>query len=135
MAATGSDSARSGATRVDRGVAGPSLPPGDGHRPPTPEPGGQDWAAQTADAVERGVAAIRSKTAEPLERAARALVYGLVAAIVGIAAGVLGAVAMVRLLDIALPGEVWSAHALAGGIFTLVGLFLWKKRTVKTIKV
>lgn len=137
MAATGSDPARSGATEVGRSVAGP-LPLSD--RGPTAAPGpspasGDDWAAQTADAIERLVAKVRSKTAEPLEGIARALVYGLVAAIVGLAAAVLAAVALVRLLDLVIPGSVWSAHALTGGIFTLAGLLLWRKRTVKTVKV
>ena len=96
---------------------------------------GDDWAAQTADTIERVVGSVRAKTAEPLEKVARAAVYGLVAAIVGVAAAVLGAVALVRILDVVIPGGVWSAHALTGGIFTAAGLFLWRKRTVKTVKV
>ncbi len=78
---------------------------------------------------------VRGKTSGPLETLARALVYGLVALIVGLAAAVLGAVALVRGLDLALPGDVWVAHGLTGGIFALAGLFLWRKRTVKTVKV
>ena len=96
---------------------------------------GGDWAAQTADTIERVVGSVRGKTAEPLDRIARVLVYGLVAGILGVAALVLLAVAVVRGLDVAIPGEVWSAHAVAGGIFTLAGLFLWRKRSVKTVKV
>lgn len=81
------------------------------------------------------MAAVRAKTAEPLEKVALTLVYGLVAGIVGVAAMVLGAVALVRVLDLLIPGDVWAAHALVGGIFVLGGLFLWRKRTVKTVKV
>lgn len=95
---------------------------------------GSDWAAQTADSIERVVGSVRGKTSEPLERIARILVYGLLAAVVGIAALALLAVLLVRGLDILIPGEVWSAHLLAGGIFTLLGLFLWRKRTVKTVR-
>ena len=94
-----------------------------------------DWAAQTADKIDRIVGSVRGKTSEPLERVARIVVYGLVAAIVGVAAAVLLAVMAVRALDVAIPGEVWSAHLVAGGIFTLAGLFLWRKRSVKTVKV
>jgi hypothetical protein len=94
-----------------------------------------DWAAQTADTIERAVGSVRGKTAEPVERVARLLVYGLVAAIVGVAALVLLSIALVRALDVAIPGEVWSAHAVTGGIFTVLGLFLWRKRTAKTVKV
>lgn len=96
---------------------------------------GGDWAAQTADTIERLVGGVRGKTAEPLERIARIVVYGVVATFLGLAAVVLLAIAVVRALDIAIPGEVWSAHVVAGGIFTLLGLFLWRKRSVKTVKV
>jgi hypothetical protein len=90
---------------------------------------GDDWAAQTADSIERIVGSVRSKTTDPVERVARILVYGLVAAIVGVAALVLVAVLVIRVLDILIPGEVWSAYVAAGGIFTVSGLLLWRKRS------
>ncbi|MDQ3461760.1 MAG: hypothetical protein M3471_01795 [Actinomycetota bacterium] len=143
MAATGSDPARSGATAVGHRRAGfpPPLESTATSGPPPPTSGlaasepGKDWAAETADAVERLVGSVRAKTSGPLEALARILVYGLVALIVGLAAAVLAAVALVRALDLALPGEVWAAHGLTGGIFVVSGLFLWRKRTVKTVKV
>ncbi|MBW8825038.1 MAG: hypothetical protein JF603_01620 [Acidobacteria bacterium] len=95
---------------------------------------GTDWAAQAADTIDRVVLAVRGKTTAPLERLARVLVFGLLAAIVGVAALVLFAILWVRALDIVIPGEVWSADLVAGGIFTVAGLFLWRKRTVKTVK-
>lgn len=103
---------------------------------PVPAPGaaGDDWAKDTADAIERVVQSVRGKTIGPLEKVARALVYGLLAVIVGIAAAVLGSVALVRVLDVAIPGSVWSAHAITGGIFCLAGLFLWGKRSPKNAK-
>lgn len=139
MAATGSDPARSGATAVGQRRADFPLPPDISPAPPgataaATEPG-KDWAKESADAIERVVGSIRAKTSGPLEKLARVLVYGLVALIVGMAAAVLGAVALVRALNLALPGDVWVAHGLTGGIFALAGLFLWKKRTVKTVKV
>jgi hypothetical protein len=87
-----------------------------------------DWAKETADRIESAVVSIRSKTADPLERIVRVVVYGLVAAVLGIAAVVLLTAALVRAVDVAIPGEVWSAHVAVGGIFTVVGLFLWTKR-------
>jgi hypothetical protein len=143
MVATGSDPARSRATAVDHSGADFLFPPDTSARPALPPPGAEspepepvrDWAAETADAIERLVGSIRTKTSGPLEALARILVYGLVALIVGLAAAVLGAVALVRALDLALPGDVWLAHGLTGGIFALAGLFLWRKRTVKTVKV
>jgi hypothetical protein len=90
---------------------------------PTP-----DWASQTADSIEKVVVTLRSKTADPLERIVRIVVYGVLAAALGMTALVLLLAALVRAVDIAIPGEVWSAHLAIGGIFTLLGLFLWAKR-------
>lgn len=87
-----------------------------------------DWAAQTADTIDRVVTGIRSKTADPLDRVVRIVVYGILAAVLGIGAIVLLSVALVRAVDVAIPGHVWSAHLTVGGIFTLAGLFLWSKR-------
>ena len=91
-----------------------------------------DWAKETADRIESVVVSIRSKTADPLERVVRIVVYGLVAAVLGIAALVLFAVALVRAVNVWVPGEVWSAHVIVGGIFTIVGLLAWSKRRTKT---
>jgi hypothetical protein len=92
-----------------------------------------DWAAQTADTIERVIGSVRGKTSEPVERIARVVVYGLVAAFLGIAALVLLAIIIVRVLDIAIPGQVWPAHLITGGIFTVAGLLLWRKRRVKAL--
>ena len=105
-----------------------------------PHPGtGEDWASSTADAIERAVQSVRAKTADPLERVVRLLVYGLLAAVVGVAIAVLLAVAAVRglvvLIDVLWQPEVWLAHAVVGGIFVLAGLLVWRRRTAKTEKV
>jgi len=94
-------------------------------KPPPREP---DWAAQTADQIEKVVVSIRSKTSDPLERVVRIVVYGIVAAVLGVAALVLLVAGLVRAIDLWVPGEVWSAHLILGGIFTVAGLFLWTKR-------
>ena len=96
---------------------------------------GGDWAAQTADTIERVVGSVRGKTSEPVERVARLVVYGLVAGFLGLTALVLLLVGVVRLLDVYLPGQVWTIYVALGGIFTLTGLLFWRKRSVKTVKV
>ena len=80
--------------------------------------------ARFTDAVE----AVRARTSGPLVTAARALVYGLVIATAAIGAVVLLAVAAIRALDIAVPGDVWSAHLIAGGAFGGAGAWAWSKR-------
>lgn len=95
---------------------------------------GDDWPTQAADTIERVVGTIREKTTEPVERVVRVVVYGILAAILGVAALLLAIAALVRVLDVVLPGEVWSAHLLLGAIFTIAGLVLWSKRSPKDAK-
>jgi len=106
---------------------------------PVPARTGEDWATATADQIERAVDRVRSKTADPLQRLARAIVYGLLAAVVGVALVVLVLIALVRLLVILLglvwEPEVWVVYLVLGGIFLAAGLFLWRQRSRKTIKV
>jgi len=86
-----------------------------------------DWAVQTADTIERLVGSVRSNTSDRLVSAARLVVLGFLAGIMGTAALVLTAIGLVRLLDAYLPSGVWVADLIIGGIFTLGGLFLWRR--------
>ncbi len=88
---------------------------------------GPDWTVQAADTVERLVSGLRDKTATPLTLVARALVYGLLAAVMGVATVVLVVIGLLRAVDVYLPGEMWSAHLLVGGIFTVLGGLLLRK--------
>lgn len=89
-------------------------------------PSAQDWTVQVADTIESVVGSIRDKTTVPLQTVARALVYGLLIAVAGTAALVLTTILLVRLGSYVLP--VWAVDAILGGLFTLAGLFLWRKR-------
>ena len=91
-----------------------------------------DWASQTADQIEKVVVGLRSKTADPLDHIARIVVYGLLAGVLGIAALVLLIAGLVRAMDVWIPGEVWVAHTILGGILTVIGLFLWTERRKKS---
>lgn len=91
---------------------------------------------QAADTIDRVVTGLGDKTTRPLTLVAAGVVYGLVAAAAGIALLVLISVALVRIGVNYLPIEpheraVWVAEAIAGGIFTLLGLFFWRKRRPK----
>ena len=90
-----------------------------------------NWPAHAADKVEQVVSAVRDKTTGPALVAVRGLVYGLLAAILGITALVLVSIALVRLLDVYIPGNTWKAHVIVGGVFTLSGMFLWRKRRAR----
>ena len=96
--------------------------------------GGKDWAAETTDRIEQLVTTIRTQTTDRLLSIARLLVYGLLAAIMGLMALVLVVVALVRALDELIPQEVWLTYLLLGAIFVVAGLFLWSKRAPRPSK-
>jgi len=98
-------------------------------------PGGRDWTVQTADAIESAVAAVRDKTAVPLTTVARVVVYGLLAAVLGVTVAVLLTIGLVRAVDVSIPGDVWSAYLTVGGIFTLAGALLLRKAAASSRQV
>jgi hypothetical protein len=90
-----------------------------------------EWAVGALDKLDDLIAKVRSATTERLVKVARIVVYGLLAAIMGITALVLAVIAGVRALDELIPGPVWSAYLPLGAIFTAVGAFLWSQKTSK----
>jgi hypothetical protein len=89
---------------------------------------GSDWTVQAADTIESVVVAVRGKTTDPLVGVSRWIVYGTLAAIVGLVAATVAVIGLVRVLDVILPGDVWLVYVLLGGIFTVAGIFLWSRR-------
>lgn len=93
-----------------------------------------NWPTQLADQIERVVGAVREKTTTPIVHVARAVVFGLLAAFVGLAALVLLLVALTRglqaLLELAVSWErsVYLSYLILGGILCLVGALLLRKR-------
>jgi len=93
-----------------------------------------NWAADLADTVERVVGSVRDKTTKPLVTATRAVVYGMFAGILGIAALILALAVTTRglqaLLDIPLrrSASVYISYLIVGGIFSLAGVFVLSKR-------
>ena len=94
-----------------------------------------NFATNTADTVERLVGTVRRKTVLPVVYAARAAVFGLVGAFLGLTALVLVLVAATRglqsLLDIWLtpPRAVYVSYLIVGVLLCAVGLVLMAKRT------
>jgi uncharacterized membrane protein len=102
---------------------------------PTSRPG-RDWTAEAADRIDALVEAVREKTTVPVTKAARALVYGLVAALLGILALVLAVIGLFR-LHVYLPldnegQKVYVTYLALGAIFVVIGMFLWRKRSPRT---
>ena len=90
---------------------------------------GRDWTTDLLDRLDHYIDVVRSNTTDRLVRIARLLIFGLIAVIVGTMAGVVALIALVRILDVLLPREVWLPYVILGAIFLVVGLFLWSKRT------
>ena len=98
---------------------------------PVPERADGDWAADTADRIEAFVDTVRNKTSVPLTRVARAVVYGIIAGVMGVVALLLVLIGLLRVLDSYLPGNVWAAHLFLGVVFTVLGLLIWRQRRPK----
>ena len=97
-----------------------------------------DWPAQAADTIERVVGSVRDKTTGPAITVVRGIVYGTFALFVGTMVAVMLAVAAVRAIDVYLPSSVfgdehvWAAHGTVGLVFSLLGAWMWSKRTVRS---
>lgn len=93
-----------------------------------------DWANETTDRVVRIVGKIRDKTTTPVVHIARGLVFGVLAAFLAGFAAFMLLIGLIRglqaLLDLGLSDAraVYASYLLLGGIFCVVGLFLFRKR-------
>ena len=86
-----------------------------------------EWPSQAADTIVETITKVRDKTTKPAVTAARALVYGLLAAIVGTVAVILLLVLVVRLYANYVPGNVWPLYAVLSVVMVVGGLLLLKK--------
>jgi hypothetical protein len=88
-----------------------------------------------ADRIESVVTTVRNKTTVPVQKVAAAVVYGLVAGLLGATAFVLLVVGLFR-LHVYLPfhpegRRVWISYLGLGAIFVASGGFFWRKRTAQ----
>ena len=90
---------------------------------------GGEWPAQAADRIESVIGNVRRKTTGPAIVASRALVYGVVAIVFGLMAGILLLIAVLRGLDAFLP--TWAVQMIIGGLLSLCGFICWSRRTTK----
>jgi hypothetical protein len=101
-----------------------------------PPPGTEhDWTSVAADRIESVVTTVRDKTTVPVQKVAAAVVYGLVAGLLGATAFIFLVVGLFR-LHVYLPfhpegRRVWSSYVVMGAIFVALGGFFWRKRTAQ----
>lgn len=97
-----------------------------------------DWPRQTTDTLVRLIGTVRDQTTTKAVFAARALVYGIIAAFLGVFILVIAIIGLMRglqaLLDLAVtePQSVYLSYLIVGGILCLAGLLLFKKRDAST---
>jgi hypothetical protein len=119
---------------VERHGAETTLPPvNDRPELTTTRVRTDDWPVQATDSIVKVVGTAHDKVTGPITTAARALVFGLFAGILGTVALVLVMVLAVRLLDNYLPSEyvgdqhVWLAYLILGILTAGFALWLWSK--------
>jgi hypothetical protein len=91
-------------------------------------PEDQDWTDQVTDLIVDSVDMVRSRTTGPILQGAKGAVYAIVALVLLVPIVVLAMVGLVRLLNWAIPGDVWIVYTLLGIIFVIAGVVLWSKR-------
>jgi len=92
-----------------------------------------DWDQKATTKLLDTVDVVREKTGGPAIGVARMVVYGLLAAVLGLIAFILLIIGLVRLLDSYLPASVWLTYVILGSIFTIVGLLLWSRRPKRAV--
>jgi hypothetical protein len=93
-----------------------------------------NWAAELADTVERVVGTVRDKATKPAVHVTRGIVFGLLAAFLGVAALTLALIGITRgiqaLLDLVVSWEraVYLSYLIVGGILCALGALFFRKR-------
>jgi hypothetical protein len=96
---------------------------------------GAEWPKKAADTVDLVVDTIHDKAIRPVLLAARIVVFGLLIAVLSAVVLVLLSIGLLRLLDVyAFPGRVWLSYLVVGGVFTVLGLLAWTKRTSRAAR-
>jgi len=85
-----------------------------------------DYASKLADLLEEIATRVRSLTVDRVEKAAKWTAIGIVVAMLALLLVIFLLVGLFRLLGTLIPIE-W-AYAIIGGIFILLGAFLWRSR-------
>ncbi len=119
---TGPDTARPSSSTAP----GTSTPAGGGTAPQT------DWADQVTDLIVDTVDKVRDRTTGPILEVSKGIVHGVVALLILTPILVLFFAGAIRLLNWAIPGDVWIAYAILGVLLVLLGTFLWSRRTPRT---
>lgn len=87
-----------------------------------------DWHVLATDKIVSVVDTVKVKSAGPAIKVSRALVFGIMGAVIALFALLMLLVGVVRALNNFLPSGVWLVYMILGGIFMILGALLWSKR-------
>ena len=93
-----------------------------------------NWATETTDTIVTFIDQVRSKTTQNVVYAARGVVFGLLAVIVGFFALMILLIGAMRglqaLLELGMSWEraVYVSYFIVGAVFSIAGIVLFKKR-------
>lgn len=91
----------------------------------------QDWQANATDWIIDKVDLVKRMATDNAVLVLRALVFGLVILVLGIAALIIFVTISVRMADAYLPigngvgDATWAAHLFVGGLFSILGIGAW----------
>lgn len=89
-----------------------------------------EWPRKAADMVQTVVDTIHDRAVRPVMLVARAVVFGLVIAVLAITVLILASIAGLRFFDVyAFGHRVWLSYVVLGGLLSVAGLVLWSLRT------
>lgn len=92
------------------------------------------WATETTDKLVSFIDSVRAQTTQKVVYAARALVFGILAVVLGVFIAVVAIATLMRglqsLLELAVGWEraVYISYLIVGAIFSIIGLILFRKR-------
>ncbi len=90
----------------------------------------ENWVENTVEKLVSATQGVKAKTVSPMRKIIKAIVYGIVAAILVVTALVLLAIAAFRGLTHYV--EVWQTYMILGSIFFALGILFWSKRRIRT---
>ena len=89
-----------------------------------------DLPTKGADLVDTLVVLLRDKAVDPLTLATRAVVYGVIIFAASVVTVTLLSITLIRLLTVyVFDGRVWLSDLVVGGLFVIVGIVVWSRRT------
>jgi uncharacterized membrane protein len=97
-----------------------------------------NWATETTDKLVTLIDTVRSQTTQKVVYAARGAVFGVIAVMLGVFIAIIALVGSMRglqaLLELAVGWDraVYLSYFVVGGILSLVGLVLFRKRNAAT---